>query len=305
MTDLTGRFKGCLLGLACGDAVGTTVEFQPPGSFPPVTDMVGGGPFHLKAGQWTDDTSMALCLAASLIECGEFNALDQMQRYCAWRAEGYMSSTGRCFDIGNTVSHALGEFIGSGNPYSGSTHEHSAGNGSIMRLAPVPMFYYPNINDAVYYSGESSRTTHGAQECVEACRLFASMIHKALDGKNKQQILFENDVDSYRRAKIQKIARGEYKNKGYKEIRGSGYVIDSLEAALWCFLNSDNFKDAILLAVNLGDDADTTAAVCGQIAGAFYGVEDFPDNWLNTLTMADTIAGMALSLLQKGGVNKG
>jgi len=299
--NLAQRFKGCLMGLACGDAVGTTVEFQPRGSFPPVTDMVGGGPFHLKAGQWTDDTSMALCLAASFIECGGFDAMDQMQRYCAWRSEGYMSSTGDCFDIGNTVSQALSEFIGSGNPFSGSTHEHSAGNGSIMRLAPVPLFYYPNYSDAVFYSGESSRTTHGAEECIEACRLFGSMIYKALEGKSKQQILFENDSVSYRRIKIQNLACGDYKNKTYTQIRGSGYVVDSLEAALWCFLNTENFNDAVLQAVNLGDDADTTAAVCGQLAGAYYGVDGIPDDWLDKLTMADTVANMALSLLHKSG----
>ena len=299
MTKLAERYQGCLLGLACGDAVGTTVEFQPRGSFPEVTDMVGGGPFHLKAGQWTDDTSMALCLAASLIERGGFDALDQMQRYSAWRSDGYMSSTGRCFDIGNTVSHALSQFVGSGNPFSGSTHEHSAGNGSLMRLAPVPMFYYPNCKDAVFYSGESSRTTHGAEECIEACQLFGCMIHKALEGKSKQQILFENDSDSYARTKIQKIARGDYKDKSYADIRGSGYVIYSMEAALWCFLNTENFEEAILKAVNLGDDADTTAAVCGQIAGAFYGIAGIPSDWLKKLAMADTITSMALSLLQK------
>lgn len=304
IAKLAQRYKGCLLGLACADAVGTTVEFQPRGSFPPVTDMMGGGPFHLKAGQWTDDTSMALCLAASLIECGGFDAMDQMQRYCAWRSQGYMSSTGYCFDIGNTVSRSLSEFIGSGNPFSGSTHEHSAGNGSIMRLAPVPLFFYPNLDETVFYSGESSRTTHGAEECIDACQLFGSMIYKALAGQSKQQILFENDIDSYRRIKIQRIARGDYQAKSYDHIRGSGYVVDSLEAALWCFLNTNNFKDAVLKAVNLGNDADTTAAVCGQIAGAFYGVEGIPNHWLNKLSMADTITDMALSLLDKSGINK-
>lgn len=298
MTYLATRFTGCLLGLACGDAVGTTVEFRRRGTFAPVTDMVGGGPFHLEAGQWTDDTSMALCLAASFIERGEFDALDQMQRYCAWRSQGYMSSNGRCFDIGMTVSRALDEFVGSGNPFSGSTHERSAGNGSIMRLAPVPMFYYPNYSDAIHYSGESSRTTHGADECIEACRLFGAMIYKALDGRSKEQILFDNDDQSFRCLNVKAIAHGEYKNKSYADIRGSGYVIHSLEAALWSFLHTENFKDAILMAVNLGDDADTTAAVCGQIAGAFYGVDGIPIDWREKLTMRDVITDMALSLLQ-------
>ena len=138
----TERFRGCLLGLAAGDAVGTTVEFKPRGSFSPVTDMVGGGPFGLQAGQWTDDTSMALCLAMSLLERGEFDAADQMERYCRWMEQGYLSSTGECFDIGNTVSQALRQYRRSGKPFSGSTNPRSAGNGCLMRLAPVPMFYF-------------------------------------------------------------------------------------------------------------------------------------------------------------------
>ena len=297
MITTKDRFKGCLLGLACGDAVGTSVEFQPRGSFEPVTDMVGGGPFHLKAGQWTDDTSMALCLAESLIECNGFDAFDQMQRYCRWRAEGYMSSTGKCFDIGNTVAEALSNFIATDEPYSGPTREHSAGNGSIMRLAPVPMFYHYSLTDAVYFSGDSSRTTHGAVECVEACHLFGAMLHLALSGKPKDDILFS--PKEFTSKKIFAIACGEYKNKTYNEIKGSGYVIDSLEAALWCFLNTENYKDAILRAVNLGDDADTTAAVCGQIAGAYYGIQGIPVQWRTKISMGDTIENMAVSLFEK------
>jgi ADP-ribosyl-[dinitrogen reductase] hydrolase len=132
------QFRGCLLGLACGDAVGTTIEFRHRGSFTPLSDMVGGGPFRLTPGQWTDDTSMALCLAASLTELGCFDAKDQMTRYVRWWQHGYYSSTGACFDIGNTTASALSAFGRTGNPFSGPTHERSLGNGSIMRLAPVP-----------------------------------------------------------------------------------------------------------------------------------------------------------------------
>jgi len=164
------RYRGCLLGLAAGDAVGTTVEFAPRGSFAPVTDMAGGGPFGLRPGEWTDDTSMALCLAASLLERREFDPRDQMERYCRWWERGYMSSTGKCFDIGNTVRGALMRFQETGEPFAGSTHPQSAGNGSIMRLAPAAMFWSPNVDDVVHYCGESSRTTHGAAECVDACR---------------------------------------------------------------------------------------------------------------------------------------
>ena len=133
--DEQSRFRGCLLGLACGDAVGTTVEFTARGRFTPVTDLVGGGVFDLPPGAWTDDTSMALCLASSLTELGRFDPVDQMRRYRRWVDEGYLSSTGKCFDVGNTVYDALERFQQTGEPFSGSTDTWSAGNGCIMRLA--------------------------------------------------------------------------------------------------------------------------------------------------------------------------
>ena len=132
--DTEDRFRGCLLGLAVGNAVGTTLEFKPPGSFKPISDMVGGGPFRLKPGEWTDDTSMALCLAESLIAKQCFDPSDQLQRYLKWYREGHLSSNGRCFDIGNTVRHALTRFEKTGEPYSGSTDHSSAGNGSLSVL---------------------------------------------------------------------------------------------------------------------------------------------------------------------------
>jgi len=168
--DMRDRIRGALLGLAVGDAIGTTVEFRAPGSFRPVEDMIGGGPFHLSPGQWTDDTSMALCLAESLIECRGFNARDQMCRYVRWRDQGHLSSTGSRFDIGNTVAAALHTFEATGEPFSGPTAELTAGNGSLMRLAPIPMFYFGRDEDAVALAAESSRTTHGAAVAVDACR---------------------------------------------------------------------------------------------------------------------------------------
>lgn len=135
------RFRGCLLGLAVGDALGTTLEFCAPGSFTPIDDMRGGGPFALRAGQWTDDTSMALCLAHSLLHRQGFDAADQMNRYCNWYQHGYLSSTGHCFDIGNTVRQALERYLDGGPAFSGSADPRAAGNGSLMRLAPVAMYY--------------------------------------------------------------------------------------------------------------------------------------------------------------------
>jgi len=296
--SLSDRFRGCLLGLAIGDAVGTTVEFQPRGSFHPVTDMIGGGVFRLKAGQWTDDTSMALCLATSLIEKKGFDPIDQMDRYWNWYKNGYLSSTGRCFDIGNTVSYALDRYERTKNPFSGSTSPNMAGNGSLMRLAPIPIYYCPNLEKTIHFAGESSRTTHGAQECIEACQLFAEMIFLALSGQSKDQVLLQTKV-SISSPKIKAIADGGYSSKPISQIRGTGYVVESLEAALWCFHQTDTFESAILQAANLGDDADTTAAICGQIAGAFYGETSIPNTWLNKLQMRKEITELANQLMSK------
>src|SRR5262249_10513488 len=152
-----------------------------------------------------------------------------------------------------------------------SSDPASAGNGCIMRLAPVPMFCYPDRDAAIRQSGESSRTTHGAPECVDACRLFGAILVKALSGAAKEEGLFGHGLTDGMTERIAVIARGDYRHKTEAEIEGTGYVVRCLEAALWCFLQTDLFKEAILRAVNLGDDADTTGAVCGQLAGAYYG----------------------------------
>jgi len=294
------RFRGCLLGLAAGDAVGTTVEFRPRGSFAPLTDMIGGGPFHLLPGQWTDDTSMALCLAVSLVERNGFDARDQIESYCRWRDEGYLSSNGRCFDIGNTVASALARFQRTGDPFAGSTDPYSAGNGCIMRLAPIAMFYFPDLELVEHYAAESSRTTHAAAECLDASRLFARMVVRALQGGPKEEILLADHTSFVGAPKIMSIAQGEYIAKPMSGIRGSGYVVDSLEAALWCFHHTDSFEQAILAAANLGDDADTTAAVCGQVAGAFYGASGIPAPWLERLTLRSEIEQLAVQLMVTG-----
>lgn len=293
MIPLQSRFRGCLLGLAAGDAVGTTVEFRPRGTFEPVMDMVGGGPFSLRPGEWTDDTSMALCLATSLVECGGFDVRDQMDRYCRWQDAGYLSSTGSCFDIGNTVASALCVYQKEGNPFAGSTDPHSAGNGCIMRLAPIPMYFFPDLDAVERYAAESSRTTHGAPECIDACRLFARILCRALLGQSKEEVVFGDEGSFTGADKIVAIARGDWRDKTEDCIRGSGYVVHSLEAALWSFCHTDSYRDAILKAVNLGDDADTTAAVCGQVAGAFYGESGIPRPWLAKLVMKDEISALA------------
>ncbi|SEU09302.1 ADP-ribosylglycohydrolase family protein [Variovorax sp. OV084] len=291
------RYRGCLLGLACGDAVGTTVEFRTRGTFAPVTGMQGGGPFGLIAGEWTDDTSMTLCLAASLIHRKGFNAVDQMNRYCNWRSVGYMSSTGQCFDIGLTVSGALTRYLASGDPFSGDPDPRTAGNGALMRLAPVPMFYAASAEATWQQAGESTRTTHGALEAIECSRLFALQLRAALRGESKAAILATVPMEPLSE-KVAALARGDYASKPIERIKGSGYCVESLEAALWCFAHTESFEDAVLAATNLGDDADTTAAICGQLAGAFYGFGGIPESWLRQLVMRGEMEQMADQLLE-------
>lgn len=298
------RYRGSLLGLAAGDALGTTLEFQRPGSFASIDDIVGGGPFDLIPGEWTDDTAMALCLATSLIQCKGFDPVDQLERYCKWYREGYLSCTGTCFDIGSTVRAALQVFERTGQPFCGSTDPMSAGNGSIMRLAPVPLFYALNPREAIAKAGESSRTTHGAQEAVDACRYLAALIVGAVGGASREDLLSEQLpvkngwLQEPLAPKITEIAAGSYKRKNPPEIRGTGYVVNSLEAALWAFHQSSSFREGALLAVNLGEDADTTGAVYGQLAGAYYGEGGIPAEWRRMVANRSLIEEVADDLYQ-------
>ncbi len=300
------RYRGALLGLAAGDALGTTLEFKPPGTFTPIGDMQGGGPFGLPAGAWTDDTSMALCLAESLVECGGFDPVDQMRRYVGWYRDGDHSSTGRCFDIGATVRDALERFERTGEPWSGSTDPRTAGNGSLMRLAPAPLFFASDPVHAVSRAADSSRTTHGAPEAVDACRLMAALIVTALDGVSKDDLLGATAVRDRATASgdplapaIDEIAAGSFLRREPPDIEGTGYVVRSLEAALWALARSTSFEDGALLAVNLGHDADTTGAIYGQIAGVYYGVEAIPHRWRQALVGRATIERLADALLEK------
>lgn len=269
--DLRDRFRGCLLGLAVGDALGMPVEHHPRGRFEPLTDMVGGGAFKRVAGAWTDDTAMAICLAESLLERGLFDARDQMDRYSRWAGGDYLGNTGTNLDMGFAVAAAIREFQDTGEACSGSPDPHTAGNGCIMRLAPIPMFFFSDLEAVERNAAASSRTTHGAAECIDACRLMARIVWRALQGKPKDEVTLGDRESFVGAEKIVVIAQGDYRGKSEAEVRGSGYVVDSLEAALWSFDRADSFSEAVLLAVNLGDDADTTGAVCGQIAGAYYG----------------------------------
>lgn len=292
---LEDQYLGCLLGLACGDALGAAVEFAPRGSFIPVTEMRGDGPYNLPPGYWTDDTSMALCLGTSLIEKRGFDPSDQLRRYVDWWLNGTWSSTDECFDIGTITREALRRFNESQDAYCGSVNPKTAGNGSLMRLAPVPMLYRTDPIAVDRYAADSSRTTHGAPEAIDCCRLMAAIIVAAFNGVSKTDVLLQSSL-RLSAPKVVALATGDYLNKVEIDIKGSGYCVESLEAALWCFAQTTSLQQCVLKAVNLGDDADTTAAIAGQVAGAFYGVQAIPKSWLKTLRRADDIENIARSL---------
>ncbi|HSF94883.1 MAG TPA: ADP-ribosylglycohydrolase family protein [Thermohalobaculum sp.] len=264
------------LGLAAGDAVGTTVEFRTRGSFEPVTGMTGGGPFHLAAGEWTDDTAMAICLAESLIECGGWNAIDCMDRFFAWSEDGYASCTGSCFDIGMTIARALSRYRQTGHPYAGSTDPRSSGNGAIMRLSPAVIALADAPEAAVRLAVLQGRLTHASSECD----LYAERLAR---------LLITGDPAKAEGA----LPAGTAEAK----ISSTGYVRHTYEAAVWAVATTGDFRSAVLRAVNLGDDADTVGAVTGQIAGRLYGASGIPAEWLDRLAWCHRIERLADTLL--------
>lgn len=259
--------RGMLIGLAVGDALGTTLEFQTRGSFEPITDIVGGGPFDLKPGQWTDDTSMALCLAQTLRSANGWDAEDAMRRFVNWRDFGYLSATGTCFDIGVQTSAALDAYLATGNPYSGPTEEAKSGNGGIMRLAPVVLAYGAKVESAQAVAQLQSRLTHASPLCQRVAA-------------NMAQFMTTGDVSILPRP------------EGPPE-EASGYVMHTIHAAYWALTQGDNFRDVLLAAVNLGGDADTVGAVVGQLAGRIYGYNGIPQGWRDVLWDHDKLISAA------------
>jgi ADP-ribosylglycohydrolase len=297
---ITDRQRGTLLGLAVGDALGAAVEFEPPGTFPPVTSFRGGGPHGLAPGEWTDDTSMALALADSVASVG-WDLNDQARRYVAWWRKGEYSVNGCCFDIGFTTRRALSRFERTGDARtSGDPSEQASGNGSIMRLAPVSIRYaslFPDeLGEPVRYCIESSLPTHGSPQCLSACAYMGLVLAALIQGIDRDEVLAA-DWGPLRRLRqihalhpeVDEVTAGTFRYKKPPEIVGSGYVVWSLEAALWAFHDAKDFREAVLRAVNLGDDADTTGAVCGQLAGAYWGESGIPQEWREGLAKPEMI----------------
>ncbi len=294
-TDRRDRAVGALLGLAVGDALGTTLEFRARDSYPPLTDMVGGGPFGLAPGEWTDDTAMALALGESLLARGDLDLGDLMNRFVDWWRHGYCSCTGTCFDIGIATSRALQRYLDTGDPRAGATDPNSAGNGCIMRLAPVAIRWLHDPIRLRQAARDQARTTHGAPECLDASALFAGILARAIGSGNRDEALAMPDEPAATPA-LAAVVAGGWRGKRRHEISAAGWVTATFEAALWAVSTTETFEGAVLAAANLGEDADTVAAVTGQIAGALYGAAAIPPAWRRKLSWHDQITDIATRL---------
>lgn len=283
MDQLHNRKMGAFIGLFVGDALGATNEFKERGTFDPIDDMVGGGPFNLKAGQWTDDGSMALCLAQTLLDEREFSPALMMRHFLAWASGDpfYTSDESRgCFDIGTQVSYQLQHFLNDGT-ITGPTNPDASGNGGIMRLAPIAL-RYNDREDVKKYAVAQSIPTHSSDDCIDCAENLGKLLHCFVQGTNEF---------------TQQGAIDQYLNVDYDKVGSRGYCIESLDFALYCFANTRSFRDCVLMAANGGGDADTNAAIAGQIAGAYYGLSNIPVEWVNKLAKIELLMNIGEELI--------
>jgi ADP-ribosylglycohydrolase len=309
--SLRDRFLGALVGLAVGDAVAAATQFRRPGTFSPVGDMLGGGPFDLPRGAWSDDTAMALCLADSLLECDGFDARDQIERYRRWQQEGYLSATGQCVGITASTARAIAMAQWRRQAFFGSHDPNQVDPEPLSRVAPAVLFFFASSGPAVDQATEAARTTCQSPVVLEACRSLARALYAALSGQPKAVVL-EKAAMAVVGAGSDGIAAGSVRSgMGTAAGAGAGPAATDvaartgtgggapavLAAAVAAFGATANFRDAILYAANLGGDSDVVAAVCGQLAGAYYTVKAIPTSWHNSLMHKELIADCADRLL--------
>jgi ADP-ribosyl-[dinitrogen reductase] hydrolase len=297
---LRERFQGALVGLAVGDALAAHTQFRKPGTFAPVGDLLGGGPFDLPRGAWSDDTAMALLVGESLIEREGFDGHDQVARLARWQREGYGSSTGQSVGISASVARALAMAQYKRNPFAGSHDPDHLEKDPLSRVAPVVMYFFADAKTAVSKASEAARITVQAPMALDCVRLFAAMLHQALSGRDKAAILRpprELWETASTRAEVFAIYEGVWATRPAHEITGGGNILNALEAALWCFQRSGNYREGALFAANLGRDSDVVAAAYGQLAGAHDGVSAIPGIWRNSLTKHEVVIDTADRLL--------
>lgn len=267
------RLRSAVYGIAIGDALGLPVQFLPRDSYPEVTEMIKGSELPWPAGTWSDDTSLTLATVDSLLTCEGVDIPDMRARFEDWLENGTYTPDGQVFDQGFTTVHALTQG-------HGCTNEQSNGNGSLMRI--LPLAFVKNLSDEQI--AQVSGITHAHPLSVEACTVYIHAAQLILDGFSLTEALetasLSSEIFSY---------LADISSRKRNEIRSTGYVKDSLEASFWCLLTTDNFRDALIRAVNLGDDTDTIGAITGGMAGLAYGMESVPDSWMNALRKKEII----------------
>lgn len=262
------RLKALVYGAAVGDALGVPYEFKARDSFDCV-GMTGEGTYSLPKGTFSDDTSLTLATCDSIRACSGIDVADMRKRFCDWLYRGEYTSDGKAFDVGNATATALDQGFG-------CKHERSNGNGSLMRIAPLAL-----IDAADDEIREVSAITHAHPLSTEACVSFVHILRDILEAKPLLEAINENVPEDPAFAFMREWNRDD--------VRSSGFVLDTLGAALWCGLNSESYPDCVLTAVNLGDDTDTTACVAGALAGAMYGYDDISKEWTDALRGKDVI----------------
>ncbi|HET7757547.1 MAG TPA: ADP-ribosylglycohydrolase family protein [Steroidobacteraceae bacterium] len=282
---LRARFLGALLGLAVGDAAAAATQYRRPGRFAPVGDLLGGGPFDLPRGAWSDDTAMALCLAESLLECNGFDARDQAARYHRWQQQGYLSATGQCLGITAATARALALAKWRRQAFSGSHDPQMQDPEPLSRVTPAVMYFFADAPTAVAQAAEAARTTCQAPAVLAACRSLARALHAALSGRSRERILEQGRTES---TATTPAAPAD---------PAGGTAPAALAAALDAFERTANFRDAVLAAANLGGHSDVVAGACGALAGAHYTADAIPALWRNSLMKQDLIEGYADRLL--------
>lgn len=298
--------KDILYGIATGDALGVPVEFLSRGEIAlrPVTGMQGYGTHNQPPGTWSDDSSLTFCLAEML--CGEYDLNNLANRFINWRNYGYWTPRGEVFDIGIATSHAINRLQDDISPVlAGGDGEWSNGNGSLMRILPL-LFYIKDLSvtDRFNIIGEVSSLTHRHSRSIVACFLYLEMALNILQGKDKQTAYTEmcktaNDFLVDEKETFSRVLSGDIPGLHINDIKSTGYVVHTLEAAVWCLLKTVDYQSAVLSAVNLGDDTDTTGAVTGGIAGLLYGWETIPAEWLNLLAKKTSIDKLIINLQAK------
>lgn len=292
---------GGLLGLCIGDALGVPVEFQSREKLRrnPVKDMTGYGTHNQPPGTWSDDSSLTFCLAESL--CNGFDLRDITDKFVKWMYEGYWTPWGKAFDVGHTTQIAISRLKKGVDPLeAGPTDERSNGNGSLMRILPL-IFYVEKMDKEEQFeiTHQVSRITHGHIRSQMACGIYVQFEINLFNGdapeaayeKMKDAVLKYYSKEPYieELSHFSRILASDISKLPIDSIKSSGYVVDSLEACLWCFLNNDSYKDTVITAVNLGGDTDTIGALAGGLAGIYCGYEGIPKEWVQKIAKVDEI----------------